>query len=221
MSRWPCLSLVLLLSALCLRAEEKAPIKLPVEDRYASHLDVARERIDKKDWAVATTLLQRLLDLPQDVLTEVRRQGPGGKETLEVVSVRVEANRLLAGLPAEGRAFYQQEYGPTGADLLKQARMFADTRTLVEVTRRYLYTEAGTEAAERLATHLLDRGQWFAAALGFDELIDRAGVEKVPALTLFKAALAYRSTSDAERFEQVWKALAGKVGKEGLQVGEK
>src|SRR5947209_4533539 len=84
-----------------------------------------------------------------------RRKGAGGKGRKVVVGLRDEARRMLAGLPAGGRDYYQQEYGQQAADLLRQARAFNEPDLLAEVMRRFLYTEAGVEATERLATHLL------------------------------------------------------------------
>src|SRR5262249_32207467 len=134
---------------------EVGGIVLATQARYASHLETARAAIDRKDWAVATTLLQKVLDLKEDHLVTVTRPGPGGKEVKAMVGLRDEAGRILAGMPPAGRDYYQKEYGPQAADLLKQARTFNEPDMMAEAVRRFLYTEAGLEAAERLAVHHL------------------------------------------------------------------
>src|SRR5262245_7502958 len=110
------MALVVCLAALPLLAQEEPrppapPFSLPVATRYASHLEVAYDRADKKDWYVVATLLQKLLDLDEDGIAEVRRPDADGKEVVVLVNVRAEAERVLGSLPAEGRAFYQREYG--------------------------------------------------------------------------------------------------------------
>src|SRR5262249_45948206 len=146
---------------------------LPEKSRYVSHLDKARAAIEEKDWPVAATLLQKILDLPEDSLVPITRKDRGGKEEA-VVSPRGEAERRLAEMPAAGREAYQLEYGPAAAELLRQARAFNDADLLARVVRRFLHTEAGLEAAERLGNHLVDRGRFTPAAVCFDGLFARS-----------------------------------------------
>ncbi len=188
---------------------------------FASHLDKARAEIDKKDWAAATTLLQKLLDRKEDSLVVVTRKVPGGRGAKAVVGLRGEAERLLAGMPPEGHAFYQEEYGAEAAELVKQARMFNEPRRLAEADRRFLHTEAGAEAAERLAVRHADRDETTAAALAFDRLLLRTAPERLPARTLFKAAVAYRRAGADARAGEVWAHLERKVGKGTLEVGSR
>lgn len=194
---------------------------VPQKSPFVSHLDAARRAIDDKDWPIATTLLQKVLDLPEDALVRLTPKGPGGKETKSLTSLQAEASRMVGALPAAGRDFYQKEYGPNAAELLRQARFFEKSEMLAEVMRRYLHTEAGAEAAERLATHHLDCGHSVLAAACFEKLLQRSGPEKFSALALFEAALAFRRIGDRARAEQVWKHLEGKVGKDGLQLGDR
>ena len=76
------------------------------------------------------------------------------------------------------------------------------------MVQRYLHTEAGAEAAERLGTYHLDRGHGDLAARCFALLLSRPDAGRLPPLTLYKAAAACRLAGDAEREEQAWKALA-------------
>jgi outer membrane protein assembly factor BamB/tetratricopeptide (TPR) repeat protein len=184
--------------------EDAPPYVLPTEQRYASHLDAIRAFVARKDWAVATTLVQKLLDLDEDVFVTIRE-----REKSFIVSLRGEANRLLLDMPAEGREFYQQEYGPKAVDLLTQGRMFKDERMLVQTVRRYLHTEAGLEASERLGIFLTNRGH-NSAAVHFKHVLERIPPEKLTTETLQKAAIAFRRAGNGPRFELVWRALAAK-----------
>src|SRR4051794_38137596 len=75
---------------------------LPEKSRYVSHLEKARAAIDEKDWPVAATLLQKMLDLREDSLVPITRKGPGGKAEKALVSLRGEAEAMLAALPPAG-----------------------------------------------------------------------------------------------------------------------
>jgi outer membrane protein assembly factor BamB len=239
--------LVLVLPAVS-QAQERGTLLLPPEDRYASLLSVAAERIEKKDWAVAVTLLQKLID--DDFLCIVHRKGPDGKERAEIVSTWAEANRLLSTLPREGWAFYEREQGAKAAELLKQVEK--DKSKFVEIARHYLWTDAGDTAARWLfrdrfpntdmrfllevarrrsdrsqwpvvvmARDLVDAGEPYAAALCFDFLLDRKDADELGIAEFFQAAKAYKRTGDAKRFEQAWKAVNARAGKEDLVIGEK
>src|SRR5438067_1360857 len=135
------LLLVPLLFAQDTRKPEDVPgFSLPVGD-LASHLEVAEERIAKKDWPVVTTLLQKALDLPEDQFAIVNRDG---RKVL--VNVQVEAARIIHSLPKDGQLYYRTASGPAAADLLKQARMFKEAAMFAEVSRRYPHTSASIEA---------------------------------------------------------------------------
>src|SRR5262249_33620206 len=82
---------------------------------------------------------------------------------------------------------------------------------------RYLYTEAGAKAAELLGTIALDRGDYAVAALRFERLFQSRGQDRLPPLTLFKAALAFHHAGDTRNEDRAWKVLAGKA--ERLTLG--
>src|SRR5262249_16405524 len=77
----------------------------PQKRPFVSHLDAARRAIDDKDWPVATTLLQKVLDLPEDALVRRTPRESGGKEMMSLTSLQGEASRMVGALPAAGRDF--------------------------------------------------------------------------------------------------------------------
>jgi outer membrane protein assembly factor BamB/tetratricopeptide (TPR) repeat protein len=188
---------------------------------FASHLDVARRAIDDRDWAVATTLLQKVLDLSEDQLVALTRPAPGDSTAKTLVSLRTEAERMLGAMPPPGRRFYRLEYGRRAAELLKDARFFDELDVLAEVMRRYRHTDAGAEAIERLATHWLDRGHHGLAALYFEKLLEGPRLDKLSALTVFKALLAFRHVEDRNQEDRCWILLAYKLGKAELELGKR
>ncbi|HEV3257311.1 MAG TPA: PQQ-binding-like beta-propeller repeat protein, partial [Gemmataceae bacterium] len=153
-----------------------------------------------------------------------------GKEAVSWVSVRSEANRLLSTLPPQGLEHYRLSYGAIARDMLNQAKSNSDPALLAQVAQRYLYTDAGQEAANLLATYLLDRGQFAQAALWFERLLQREGADKVSASTLVKAALAFHRNSERsndegaakykELEEDAWKSLSGKAGN-NVRLGDR
>jgi hypothetical protein len=119
-----------------------------VDRRLADMLAAGHDYSRAKDWVKATHVLQQVLDRKDDGLVPVKIKGKDGKETDGLGSARAEADRLIANLPPEGIEYYQAQYGPAAAELLKKAK--DDRKLLEEVARRYGNTDAGREAKKRL-----------------------------------------------------------------------
>jgi outer membrane protein assembly factor BamB len=220
-----CFSLVLLPAVLLLTPPATAKndpadlggATLPTDPKIKGRLQAAADFIKGEDWRPAVIVLQTILDQPEDAFVPLTEKGAGGKEVSVVVSAHTAANRLLAGLPAAGRKVYEREYGGKAAELLAAGKKEQDREALAEVSQRYLYTEAGPEATERLAWLLHQRGDMASAALAFARLIERTGLEKLEPLTLFRAALVFQGARDTNHRERVWKQLAAKAPN-GLRV---
>src|SRR5438105_4218927 len=103
---------------------------------------------------------------------------------------------LQLAVAQKGRGFrppvIEDPTGPPAAEALKTAKATGDAKQLADIMRRYLYTDAGAEATELLATALLDRGNYSAAALCFERLFRRSGPNHLSPMTLFKAAIAFQ-----------------------------
>ena len=188
-------------------------------------MEAVRDYITSSDWKLVAEVVQELLNLPSDVFVQMPVKQPDGKEVDALVGIRIAANRLLAGLPRDqpgaGLNFYNDAHKQTAKTLLNQAITDGDTQKFADVAQRYLWTDAGGEAAERLATILLDRGDFMAAAQAYDRLIQRDGIEKLEPLTLYKAAIAFNrgsSKEDKENKEKIWKQLQAKAS-DGLNIG--
>jgi outer membrane protein assembly factor BamB len=200
---------------------DKGRLTLPTDPKKSQRrLDALRDFIKSEDWEAVAALAQVLLDEPKDVFIVVPVKGPDGKEVNTLIAERVFANRLLGTLPEKGREVYEKMHGEKAAALLAKARKESDKQLFADVAQRYLWTKAGPEAAERLATILLDRGDFMAAAQTFDRLINRVGVDKLEPLTLYKAAIAFQrgnSKEDKDNKDKVWKELTRKAPK-GLRI---
>jgi outer membrane protein assembly factor BamB len=204
---------------------DKGRLLLPTDPKLKQKLKAVKDYIDSEDWKTVAENIQLLLDLPKDVFVQMPVKGADGKEVETLVGIRVEANRLLAGLPRDkplvGLDVYKTVHGATAKTLLQQAIADGDKQKFADAAQRFLWTDAGGEAAERLATILLDRGDYTAAAQAFDRLIQRDGLEKVDALTLYKAALCFHkgnTKEDKENKDKVWKQLQAKAP-DGFALG--
>ena len=204
------------------RSNQFSAVKLIENTVYRQYINVARDSIKDKAWDDAITALQKILDTKEDNYVQVREKDASGREVLRWTSVKFAANNLLGSMPSEGLDVYETRHGAKALAMLREAKETGDEDLLAEVAHRYFHTTAGVEANERLATMLLDRGQFFLAALRFGQML-KLSQDRYPTgpLTLFKAALSYRRAGDKEKSESVWKKLdTALVGKEGLQVGE-
>jgi outer membrane protein assembly factor BamB len=199
-------------------------ITLPTDRKIKKRLELADvDYIEKKAWGEAARLLQSVLDLKEDVSVQVEREGANKRKKKAWVSARVEANRLIGKMPAEGLQFYELQFGPQARKALNDAKKSSDPQQqLAEVVLRYYHTDAGVEAADLLGTYSLDRGKPLEAALRYSQLLKREGADRLGAFTLFKAALAFRLAGAAytEAAKDTWKRLAELVGRDGLQVGD-
>lgn len=207
-------------------AENNAAISFPTDNKLKRKLEAAQDFIKEELWGEAVDVLQDLLNRIEDVMVQVGRRGPDGKEIQQRTSIKAEANRLLGSLPKPGMETYRVKYGPKAADLLKQAITNNDRELLAQVSISFFYTDAGAEATNLLGTYYLDRGNYVTAAEAFKRLLERQGSEKLSPTTLYKAFLAFsegarRSNSeDEQRADLVWRQLST-AAPEGLRFADR
>jgi len=150
-------------------------------------LRMAQEMVVKKQYLQAIALLQRVLDKDQDAFYYT---DPEKRDVLQ--SVRVAAQRLIAGLPQEGRDAYQLKYGGKAQAMMEDALTEGRFEGLKTVIRRHFHSKAGYEAMYRLGVYYWDRDQPMAAALCFERLRELPAVAKrwEPTLSL-RAAVCW------------------------------
>jgi outer membrane protein assembly factor BamB len=192
-------------------------VTLPHDTRARQKLAAARDYIKAADWEQAVRALQDIVELKEDQFLSRDLAIADGKSVSGSGGVRAEALRLLAELPERGRETYQSLYGAKASGLLKEAVERDDVHLLEQVVRHYLHTEAGAEAAERLATYHLDRGHRDFAAGCFALLLSRSDADRLSPLALYKAITAFHMAGDAPHEERGWKALASRAP-DGLTI---
>jgi tetratricopeptide (TPR) repeat protein len=209
--------------------EEDVPFSFPYDRNVRNYLQGAREYLagsKQPPWQTVTALLQNILESKSDSFYSTYYT-VGGKKKLHRVSVRTEANRIIASFPKEGLEFYQQAYGQTAAAQLEEAiRNHYDLARLTEVSQKYFHTRAGGEATVLLASLYLERSNYLEAAYAFERLWQRPNSDefKTP-LTLFKAALAFQRSGDPRHAELLKAVLADlrrlTERRGGLKIGER
>ena len=190
---------------------DAASFDLPKDTDARRKIEAARDYIEAKHWPEVIEALQHVLDDPQDKFAPLTRKGPDGKDVVVPTSVRAEANRLLAGLPKEGQEAYQVEIGAKADEYLKKAK---DASTVEDrlanlglVVRNYLHTDAGGAAADLLATHYMDHGDFRTASRFYGLLLTRAGgADALAADVLFRAAYAFDQADDKADEDVIWQS---------------
>lgn len=208
------------------------------EKRRGKAIEAAIDYINDENWPVATESLQKLLEIDEDVFVRLKRANAEGEEVYVWVSVKQEADRLLAALPPAGKDFYKTAYGAKAAGLLKKAKKNGDPGLLNDIMKKYGHTDAGAEAIKLLGDYKFDRGEYMPALLCYSKLINRVGAEKVAVAILAKAAwaahLAPPSASDKKNTvttttvfseKALWKMLRARTrevpfGEQAVSVGE-
>ncbi|HVS38426.1 MAG TPA: hypothetical protein VMS17_22905, partial [Gemmataceae bacterium] len=203
---------------------EAASFDLPRDTDARARIVAAHEYIEAKRWPEVVKALQLVLDDDHDKFAPLTRKGPDGKEVEVPTSVRAEANRLLAGLPSDGLEVYKTTVGPTAAGLLATAKGEDVAKTRKEelglIISRYLHTDAGAEAADLLATQVMDEGDFRTAARYYSLLLTRAGgADSLQPDVLFRAAYAFRQTGDKAHEDQVWQSTRSR-GIHEIKFGE-
>ncbi|MEX0718429.1 MAG: PQQ-binding-like beta-propeller repeat protein [Planctomycetaceae bacterium] len=198
--------------------EPAAASRMLAEDRTMTRrMRIAQRLLNDGSPAEGLELLQRILDHPEDFPFNPEE---GDRSLFR--SLKGEAARLIAELPPEHRALYEQQSGAEARRLLNEAVAGGNIRRLEEVTRRYFHTQAGYEATDRLATQLLDRSEPLAAALHFERLrrIPRVAEGREPMLSL-KAALAWARAGFPEESRAALLEMKSRSRDGGIVLGER
>jgi outer membrane protein assembly factor BamB len=159
-------------------------------DRTAKHrLEAAEEMIGERRYGESVRYLGSLLEGSEDFFFR-----PEGSGTV-YRSLKGEAGRLIASLPPEGRESYELQFGAKARRMLETAVATGNQADLAEVSRRFFFTQAGSEASLLLARQHLDGGQPLAAALLFARLHDTPDLARrfEPTLSLYLATAWLRA----------------------------
>ncbi len=186
----------------------------PTDRKARRTLEAAEDFIKDHSWGEAAKLLQSLLDTKEDVFVEVKHG-----EATHWTSLKSEANRLLGTMPAEGRAFYELQFGARAKNQLAEAKSKSDHHLLAQVAQSYMHTDAGGEALDLLGTYHLDRGSFLNASLCYERLLQHHNADKLSPVTLLKAYLAFRRNGEAARADEVWKRLT-RAARNGVRLGD-
>jgi hypothetical protein len=163
---------------------------LPMDRKLRAKLEAVDDYVKDEKWEEAVRLLQGLNDAKQDFFAPMVREGTN---SVVWVSIKTEANRRIGKLPEEGKKFYRGQYDAVAKSELGSGLQQLNWEMVARVATIYLHTKPGGDAADILASHYLDLGDFHAAALYFDKLIDRDGIDNLSEMALVKAAIAFNA----------------------------
>lgn len=192
------------------RVRRAAARKLHFRERsQARALERIRNALRNKQYAVGLRPLQRLIDEGDDrFLLE-----PGSTTP---VGLRRAAERMIAALDRDGRNAYEQLFGTVARQRLRDADRTIDVAAYRDILKRYYYTQAGFDAADRLARLAFDRGDYEAAAAGWSRLLrDPAHAKRVVPRVRFALAVASFASGDVQRARR----LVRQLGNSRFQIG--
>lgn len=156
----------------------------------------AEAHLARDDFAPAVRLLQTILDQPEDYFLDEDCR----------LSTKQRALELLRSMPAAGRQVYELEVNPTAAALLEQATQTEDLLAWCEVARRFTLTPSASMAFQRLAARAFDSGDFLAAALLWERLLETQPQNLSPT-TRAQLALAWELTGHSDRAEERLRAI--------------
>ena len=204
---------------------------MPYERDAKRRLEGVRDYLNVKDaanikWNEVCSFLQLILDSKSDSFFDVKYDA-GGVKRINRISVKTEANRIIATFSPEGLQFYQQAQGANASQLLEDAvKANYDLAMLADLSQRYFHTKAGAEGTILLATIYLERGNFLEAAYAFERLLPRKDIDELfTSRTFFKACLALKRSGDprhAELYKVTFERLEKHPGsRNGIVIGRK
>jgi len=169
----------------------------------ARQLRSARELVTKKEYGRVAAIVGEILAAEHDSLFKLTRDSEA------FCSVKAEAASILRSLPREGMEEYEMQFGPVARHRLNKALDAGDMQALADVERRFLFTEAGRQAAYLLAVYHRSRGKpWLASVylqrLGHVPLLDEEQRSLLPLELAVCWLLAGRPDAVRKELEE-WK----------------
>lgn len=147
------------------------------------NLSRAAELLAEQRYAEGIPLLQEILDSENEIAYPIDTP-----ERKLLRNLRIEAERLVGGMPAAGLQSYELFCDAAARNALEDAVNRFDIGALISTSCRYFHTEAGAEATYLLGTIYLDQGRPFDAALWLERL-----QEKRPMFTIDRNILALQT----------------------------
>jgi outer membrane protein assembly factor BamB len=150
----------------------------------------ARKELGAGNSSSAFEFYQKLLDLPEDSVVPTARDEWG--------SARGVALEEMAKLPAETLAKLRDQFAPLAQRLLNDARQRGDRYAIAKVAFRFLYTPAGEEAANELASRHIDLAEYTQGALWLERMSWFGGpLTQLPAWQAKASFVARKANSEA------------------------
>lgn len=131
---------------------QSATAALPESNEAMLLSSQAREAAERGDYRLSIQLIQRVAQLDAALVAD-----PGSKAFYPAWR---QGRRLLAGLPADGLAYYRQLYDGEAESRLKDALAASDTAALGELLRTYPVCSRASDIVRELVTRLLESGQY-------------------------------------------------------------
>ncbi len=168
------------------------------DDELAGYLVKARDLLqqEKPAYDRAIAILQALI---------LRRDAPfiATEDGRRYVSMWLKANEMIGSMKPGGLKLYRALYDPQAKRLYDKALATGDRMLLRQVVRRYLHTNYGPAALERLGTISFDRAQFYRAGRYWRQLLRTNPPKPRRALILAKMAVAYHLAGEMGESDKI------------------
>ena len=173
---------------------------LPIDRRLSQDLFQAEGLLSENRYSEALALIDRVLATEEDSFSLVDSR----RSTQNATSLKLQAKKVLAELPAVGRQALELELGVTARRHLNTAIRANDLGAIYNVAARYPLTEAAVDALLIAAQSKLERADYASAARIYDELLSWPGVNEQHGLALAaKVAQCWAAEGSAAAVDEV------------------
>ncbi|MBC8874143.1 MAG: PQQ-binding-like beta-propeller repeat protein [Planctomycetes bacterium] len=186
----------------------------------ARQLRSARKLVAEKEYGRVAAILGDILAAEKDSLFQPARFSEAYR------SVKAEAASILRSLPREAMDEYEMRFGPVAKHQLNEALDAGNMQALADVERRFLFTQAGRQAAYLLAVYHRSRGKpWLASVylqrLGHVTFLDQEQRALLPLELAVCWLLAGRPDAvrhELEEWKQQWPRRSVQLGGKEVAV---
>ncbi len=186
---------------------------VPADRETLRKLSDAKSLLAEGRFGEAVRNLGALLDGAEDYFFQPDKQSPMHR------SLKAESQRLIGGLPREGRELYELQYGARARQLLDEALKAADATRMAEVSRRFFHTKAGRQATFLLGMDHFSHGRALASALLLQRLCEGGSVEEFEPTLSLTLATAWLQTNMPKKASEALQSLRQRSPDVHLEIG--
>jgi outer membrane protein assembly factor BamB len=200
------------------------PFSLIVDDEVGKKLAQAKALLDANETEKAQALISEIFEMKSDPLVCLLRETWPTESTWEYIHASVEAANLIKARLVPFNKLNGGDDGATAKKVLQEVKESKSRDFYLKSATRYLWCDAGAVALRELADSLWESGDYGAAAVYYERLVQsrRCSDEVVwTPKSLFQATVALHRAGIGDQVQRARLGLLERVREEPLVLGKR